>query len=272
MEDLADSFKTEHELVAVLRERHPDKAITLLHVQKALKKRMKNHNFLHQEMRGTVKHLLDFSYFSNGVPGLFVSVANRTLLEDVMLDNNGTGIQQCVLFVDGTFGVSPRGTQTTNVLIWSAKLQTTVPLAFFVSPGKSTADYCVLFHSLKNLGICPTLVMFDFEESLRKAARIVWPDAMIRGCYFHLVQAIWRRLNEKIDDGVTSQNNLTIFQLVHDGLAQIREAQSPTVVNSIIDQLIQATRTRIPNSWICLVSGDDVARTRAADFLVLCFC
>ena len=37
-------------------------------------------------------------------------------------------------------------------------------------------------------------VVLDFEAALWKAMRKVFPQAGLRGCYFHFTQAVWRKI------------------------------------------------------------------------------
>lgn len=39
----------------------------------------------------------------------------------------------------------------------------------------------------------PSLCMTDYEEGLRSAIKNIWPNCKIRGCEFHLKQAVNRR-------------------------------------------------------------------------------
>lgn len=41
--------------------------------------------------------------------------------------------------------------------------------------------------------ILPKIVMMDFEKSARKAAKLVWPNSSIRGCWFHYSQSLRRK-------------------------------------------------------------------------------
>lgn len=40
--------------------------------------------------------------------------------------------------------------------------------------------------------------MSDFEKAIRKAASIIWPEAEIKGCMFHYIQALRRKFQSMI--------------------------------------------------------------------------
>ena len=37
-------------------------------------------------------------------------------------------------------------------------------------------------------------MLCDFEKGLHNAIEIVWPDATVRGCYFHLKSSLWKKM------------------------------------------------------------------------------
>jgi len=38
--------------------------------------------------------------------------------------------------------------------------------------------------------------MVDFEAAVWRAIQKLFPDAVIKGCVFHLTQAVWRKVQE----------------------------------------------------------------------------
>jgi hypothetical protein len=64
--------------------------------------------------------------------------------------------------------------------------------AYLVTVGllaqKNYEDYLCFFFHLKR--ICPKWrpkeMMFDFEQGLHQAFLAIYPDARVRGCFFHL--------------------------------------------------------------------------------------
>lgn len=54
--------------------------------------------------------------------------------------------------------------------------------------------YRELFHFMRySLHFRPTEAMVDFEKASRKAARLVWPGIDVKGCDFHMNQALHRK-------------------------------------------------------------------------------
>lgn len=62
--------------------------------------------------------------------------------------------------------------------------------------GKSTALYLSVFEYIENkvFKLKPTQFMADFGSGLRSAINRFWPDAILRGCWYHFTAAIRRKL------------------------------------------------------------------------------
>lgn len=75
-----------------------------------------------------------------------------------------------------------------------------IPLMFCLLPSKTTDSYTNLFQlikekmSHKQLIFEPKAVIVDFELAIHKSLRVVWPNAHIIGCRFHLTQAWYRKI------------------------------------------------------------------------------
>jgi hypothetical protein len=50
------------------------------------------------------------------------------------------------------------------------------------------------FHILKVCYRLIKVVLTDFESALIGALKVVFPNIRHKGCYFHLSQAIWRKI------------------------------------------------------------------------------
>ena len=92
-----------------------------------------------------------------------------------------------------------------------------IPLIYCLLSAKTRVIYSELFRALKdnagnlNVVLAPELVTCDFESGLIKSIRLEFPNACVRGCYFHFFQAIFRKVQV-----------LGLSQLyVHDGPHQI---------------------------------------------------
>jgi len=70
-----------------------------------------------------------------------------------------------------------------------------VPLVFFVLPNKTLETYTKAFQYIVNycaslqLNFQPTEIFVDFEVAIHTSVKCVWPNAIIRGCRFHLAQS-----------------------------------------------------------------------------------
>ena len=60
---------------------------------------------------------------------------------------------------------------------------------------KSTVLYTHVFEYLKTkMNLYPSKIMCDYEMSMRKAAKEVWTNVQVKGCWFHYIQAIRRKI------------------------------------------------------------------------------
>lgn len=119
------------------------------------------------------------------------------------------------LFIDGTFKVVPKFCSQLIVIMCDLNGENSVssiflshqififniifqvyPIAFIAAKSKSYQLYVKVFTYLKHvMKIDPSKIMIDYEASMRKAVRVVWENASLKGCYFHFTQAIRRRVN-----------------------------------------------------------------------------
>lgn len=95
---------------------------------------------------------------------------------------------------DATFKICP--TLFFQVLVVHAIFHGHVfPCMYVIMPDKDQQTYEQIFAVVKDLidGVAPTTVIADFELGLQNALTSTWPNAEIRGCFFHLSQSIWRK-------------------------------------------------------------------------------
>ena len=101
-------------------------------------------------------------------------------------------------YLDGTFKVTP--SKYYQVYIWLAKYEeTNLPCVYILMTGKSELLYNMAFSHVKNLfsahkyEIQTEYAILDFEKGSRCGLRSVFPQLVIRDCYFHYCQCLWRR-------------------------------------------------------------------------------
>lgn len=61
---------------------------------------------------------------------------------------------------------------------------------------KSEASYTTVFTVLAAFNMQPNTVMSDFEKAAQNALHTVFPNASITGCFFHLGQCVYRKVQE----------------------------------------------------------------------------
>ena len=73
-----------------------------------------------------------------------------------------------------------------------------IPLVFVLMTGRRKRDYVAILEAILDLFPEPPRVqrlMADFEAALWRAARVVLPAVRMKGCSFHLRQAIYRKVD-----------------------------------------------------------------------------
>ena len=103
-------------------------------------------------------------------------------------------------FIDGTFKTVPRIFYQVVTLFGKVDLSNGdayyVPLAHMLLTAKTSVLYVKALEKVQELvpDLQPVEIMSDFENSLRVALRTVFPGAIVRGCNFHLGQALYRKV------------------------------------------------------------------------------
>lgn len=101
-------------------------------------------------------------------------------------------------FVDGTFKVSPEifyQVYTVHVLVGG----TTIPCLYALLPNKRRRTYERMWEVLleRAPNVQPTTIMSDFEIAAHQAIGRIFPQANVKGCFFHLGQSLWRKIQEE---------------------------------------------------------------------------
>jgi len=100
-------------------------------------------------------------------------------------------------FLDGTFKTSPAlfvQLYTVHALV----NRRTIPCVYALLQNKTQATYLELFEKLTtlNANLKPASIMVDFEMAVITTLERVFPDSEIKGCFFHLSQNIYRKIQE----------------------------------------------------------------------------
>ncbi|XP_041369639.1 uncharacterized protein LOC121383615 [Gigantopelta aegis] len=104
------------------------------------------------------------------------------------------------IYMDGTFSSCPD--LWDHVYILHARSgSTTYALVYVLLPDRQIATYCRLFSQLKttvqirlNLTLDPATVQTDVELAAIRPVVREFPNAEVKGCYFHYCQALWRKV------------------------------------------------------------------------------
>lgn len=133
-------------------------------------------------------------------------------------------------FVDGTFKVSP--TVFYQLFTIHALVQdSVVPCIFALLPDKSHETYVRLWRGIidnVDQTLDPQSVLSDFELASVQAIRDTFPNAAVKGCFFHLGQSLWRHVQQynlanlyKENEGirVKIKSLLSLAFLPEDGVA-----------------------------------------------------
>ena len=100
---------------------------------------------------------------------------------------------------DGTFKVCPKFFYQMYTL-HGYKNGQYVPCVVCLLPSKTVHIYEVMFNQVKtvcanlNFNLDISVIHLDFEQAAHKAVRNVWPNVVLKGCHFHLLQAWWRKI------------------------------------------------------------------------------
>ena len=101
-------------------------------------------------------------------------------------------------FCDGTFKVVP-SVFYQLFTIHALTADRILPCVYALLPNKQQTTYENLFRQVKALNpeLSPTSIMIDFENAIKNALHTVFPDITIQGCFYHLSQAIYRKVQNE---------------------------------------------------------------------------
>ena len=98
-------------------------------------------------------------------------------------------------FSDGTFSTAPLLFEQLYTL-HVVQYNTVVPVVYALLSNKTRDTYTKFIHALKILqpGLRPQQLMCDFEQAALQAFSNEFPGIQTTGCFFHLSQSVWRRV------------------------------------------------------------------------------
>ena len=105
------------------------------------------------------------------------------------------GLMKPEIFTDATFGARVKLTGCTQLLtVMVYENGKTFPVLWASMPGKKTEDYRVVWNHVKSEfpNFQPSVAHCDFEMSFYKSLKEFCPSIKIKGCNFHLGQAMLR--------------------------------------------------------------------------------
>ena len=122
------------------------------------------------------------------------------------------------LHVDATFKVPEGFGYLLIIMVEDLESKYFLPVVYALcSDSRVTEAYIEFFKSLKEILTKNKLVYnfrtitLDFEAALHSATKIEFPEVKINGCYFHFIQALWRKggeLGYKKEEKLIRYNNL----------------------------------------------------------------
>ena len=105
--------------------------------------------------------------------------------------------------MDGTFKTAPNmflQIYSIHAPVGGKENSRILPLVYFVMSRKSEEAYKRAFEDLcdsaaeYNIKLAPSFIITDFEKAAINAALAEFPGAINKGCFFHLCQNIWRKI------------------------------------------------------------------------------
>ena len=98
-------------------------------------------------------------------------------------------------FADGTFKTSPPLFQQIYT-IHGVKYNAVIPTVYILMSQRTEEAYLNAFVQLKQLDprINPTTIMTDYETAAINAFKVAFPNAHLRGCFFHFMQCLYRHV------------------------------------------------------------------------------
>ena len=170
-------------------------------------------------------------------------------------------------YCDGTFSVCPE-IFFQLYTVHARYQERTIPCIFGLLKNKTRITYERFFNELSNHmqpGYTPTTILFDFELATINAARQVFPNADISGCFFHLSSNIWKKIQSI---GLHQRYNVDLEFALHvrmiPALAFVPSDQVVDVFERVSDQItrIYADEVDLMNQLLIYFEDNYIGRLR----------
>lgn len=156
-------------------------------------------------------------------------------------------------FIDATFRSTPSPfSQCLIIMVYDQSTEVYVPCVFALMTGKNEYMYCSVLHEiivLLEYKWMPVTITTDFEYSLIKSVKYEFPESKLHGCYFHLKQAILRKLKKF---NLFAENISSILERI-ELLTQIPEDRIEFGIN-YIKTACDLRDNNLERFWIYLIS------------------
>ena len=140
-------------------------------------------------------------------------------------------------FADGTFKVVPElffQLFTVHGLINNQIF----PCIYALLPNKTQETYARLFREITRLrpGLSPQSVMIDYEAASRRALTMVFPDAAIKGCFYHLSQSVYRNVqNHGLKEAYSNDPDLSLKIRMLPAIAFVPVEDTARAFDDVVD-------------------------------------
>lgn len=140
-------------------------------------------------------------------------------------------------YADGTFKTVPLLFHQLYT-IHGLKENAAVPLVYALLPDKSEATYTRLLRAMKNLEplLSPRTVTTDYEKAMNNAFRTEFPNARLKGCFFHFTQCIFRNIqNRGLKQRYETDANFALHMRMLSAIAFVPPASVVHVFETLVD-------------------------------------
>eukprot|EP00734_Pompholyxophrys_sp_LG126_P000330 Pompholyxophrys_sp_v1_NODE_117_length_1839_cov_4.271300.p1 type:complete len:548 gc:universal NODE_117_length_1839_cov_4.271300:1672-29(-) len=166
------------------------------------------------------------------------------------------------MIIDSTFDFVEMKLNLTTAMIFVKGIG--IPVAYFLSDGKTAEDYSDNLSFLKNKILrgryAPTFVLSDFETAFQNAVRTTWPSTLTHGDLFHFMQCNtrWLRSNgagEHVSDAILqlrilcNSPTLALFKENLSAFISYWTSKNPSYVRYFTNQWCSDTGPWPPASW-----------------------